>query len=271
MSERSSLSGIRVGISISESGEPAFGFGAEDVNRVTALVIETLLGRGARIVLGHDWRRDGVMDAVFDAARRYAPTGRGDWGLAEAGATVTNLLAWPDRPTLSTHEQRRWESMIRVQQVGGPPAALSEPDASDPAERARHRAAALTAMRRELVESTDARLCLGGRIAGFSGAMPGVLEELELAMEARQALYLSRLLGGVSAQAVEILEGSRDGFHFEGLRKDVSHARGLKELGIEGLAHHNGLDVETNRRLFRAQTVDEVIALVLRGLGRLHQ
>ena len=73
------LGGLRVGLSIGNSAEDglARGFDSDQVNRVTVRLTRSLLAQGARVVLGHDWRRDGVMHAELDMAREYA-TERGD-------------------------------------------------------------------------------------------------------------------------------------------------------------------------------------------------
>ena len=60
------LQDCAVGISISESEDSSDrGFPRWQVNRATVQTAAALLGQGAGVVFGHDWREDGVMDAIY--------------------------------------------------------------------------------------------------------------------------------------------------------------------------------------------------------------
>ena len=70
------LTGVSVGISISESEDSGrLGFGSKEVNQVTVDFSRELVGQGASVVFGHDWRPDGVMHAVATAAAGAQPLG----------------------------------------------------------------------------------------------------------------------------------------------------------------------------------------------------
>ena len=63
------LAGLRVGISISESDDlEGRGFTQSAVNRLTVRLNDALLAAGVTVVFGHDWREDGIMDAVCRSA-----------------------------------------------------------------------------------------------------------------------------------------------------------------------------------------------------------
>jgi hypothetical protein len=63
---------------------------------------ETLLGFGARLVFGHDWRYGGVMEAISQAALRYWPVDD-----ANSPPLIKNFVPWPDNPQLKPDVQRR--------------------------------------------------------------------------------------------------------------------------------------------------------------------
>jgi hypothetical protein len=68
------LAGCIVNLSISESDDSAErGFPSWQVNRVTLQIVAALFGQGASVVFGHDWREDGVMQAVYGFARQVQP------------------------------------------------------------------------------------------------------------------------------------------------------------------------------------------------------
>jgi hypothetical protein len=197
------LDGIAVGISISESSDPHdVGFDSDQVNRITVRLIQALLGQGACVVLGHDWRPGGVMNAVLDAAREYGH----EW--AERGPespVLVNLVPWPDQPLMSADERRRWSDVLEVEEAGMPAECSPSRVPTDEEELRHLRGVALSHLRKRLVERTQARICVGGRTRGFSGRLPGIVEEAGLAIAAGQPIYLSGLLGGASAALAGVL------------------------------------------------------------------
>ena len=95
------LAGCVVGLSISESDDSAKrGFPPWQVNRVTLQVVSALFGQGVGVMFGHDWREDGVMEAVHGFALQMQPP----VPLSPQEATAAdqpllqNLLPWPDEP-----------------------------------------------------------------------------------------------------------------------------------------------------------------------------
>lgn len=70
------LEGLVVNLSVSQGDDTLkHGYPGWQVNRVTLQFVAALFGQGASLVFGHDWREDGVMEAVhglpFRCSRRY--------------------------------------------------------------------------------------------------------------------------------------------------------------------------------------------------------
>src|SRR5690606_12847315 len=109
-----------------------------------------------------------------------------------------NLVPWPDEPELSEPERTALAAHLAVEPAGLPPALV--PHAATAArgstERCYLRARGLTHLRRRLTATTNARLCIGGKLGGSQGRYPGIVEEALLAIEAKQPLYVSGLFGG---------------------------------------------------------------------------
>jgi hypothetical protein len=59
-------------------------------------------------------------------------------------------------------------------------------------------------MRYRLSTACDARIAIGGRIDGFSGDAPGILEELWWSLMLDKPILLSTALGGVASAATDI-------------------------------------------------------------------
>src|SRR5262245_42190162 len=95
------LTGLVVNLSVSESEDSTrHGFPAWQVNRVTLQFVAALFGQGAGVAFGHDWREDGVMEAVHGFALQTQPSFPLSTGptQAEDQPMLHNILPWPDIP-----------------------------------------------------------------------------------------------------------------------------------------------------------------------------
>lgn len=295
------LTGCTVGLSISESEESTQrGFPAWQVNRVTLQDVAALFGQGAGIVFGHDWREDGVMEAVHGFARAMQPPDPLWPDEARAGdqPLLRNLLPWPDASRLSEEDRERLATTLRVEFAGLPPElqphdieGRSAPPSS-PLYRYL-RARGLTHLRHRLDESCDARLCLGGRRGGSQGRYPGVIEEVYLAMRKACPIYLVGLLGGATSQVIDAIEGQPmpDDFCPPGPAHKLYDAPPITEFDAvtaddrqidrgavwstfaatskERLAEINGLTPEELDELFHTRVLHRATQLVLTGLSRI--
>jgi len=295
------LAGCIINLSISESDDsPRRGFPSWQMNRTTLQIVAALFGQGASVVFGHDWREDGIMEAVYGFARQIQapiPLSPGQ-AAANAQPLLRNLLPWPDKPHLPERDLEQLSSTLRVEPVGLP----RELQAFDGDARRVGpsnglyqyvRARGLTFLRHRLNDASHVRFCLGGRGSGYAGRYPGIIEEAFLAIRENKPLYLAGFLGGATEQVVDAIEGKQmmDDFcaptPLQGLyesppvkesdaatRDDrvIDRAAIWKvfaEAGREKLAAANGLTTEENSELFRTPVIDRAIELVLIGLSRL--
>jgi len=294
------LAGLSVGLSISESDDSAQrGFPKWQVNRVTLQVTAALLGQGVGVVFGHDWRDDGVMEAVYSFARQMQPPDpiSPEEGHRAGQPLLVNLLPWPDEPTLSKDERERLGSTLRVEQAGLPRELLDFAPrvrgSADGLHYAYLRARGLTHLRHRLDEFCQARFCLGGRRGGSQGRFQGVIEEALLSVQERRPLYLAGLLGGATRQVIDAIEGQpmpedfcrpvqmRELFASPPWRENDPATlpdreadpkqvwMTFRETGVKDLAEQNRLDEKENAELFHTPVLDRAIQLVLTGLARL--
>jgi len=211
------LGGIAVNLSISESEDSVRrGFPKWQVNRVTLQFVSAFIGQGTSVVFGHDWREDGVMEAVHGFALQIQPPVPMTPMAAEGEdqPLLRNVIPWPESPHLSETEQEKLGSTLRIE-LAGLPAGLGQYDLDARAAGPRSplfqylRARGLTFFRHRLNEVCHARLCAGGRRVGFQGRYPGVIEEALLAVQGNKPLYVASILGGASEQVVEAIEGKQ--------------------------------------------------------------
>ncbi len=65
----------------------------------------------------------------------------------------------------------------------------------------------LTQMRKAITNEMDIKIAVGGKITGFSGFYPGVLEEIYLAMKSDKPIYLIGGFGGITRKIIDLLNG----------------------------------------------------------------
>jgi hypothetical protein len=294
------LAGCLVNLSVSESNDSEHrGFPSWQVNRVTLQLVSALFGQGAGILFGHDWREDGVMEAVYGFARQVKPPSPSAPDNAEEPEPILrNLLPWPDKPHLPERDLERLSATLRVESAGLP-AELEgfdlEARAEPGGELYRYvRARGLTHLRHRLDDLSHGRLCLGGKKSGSAGRYPGVIEEALLALRSNKPLYLSACLGGATEQVAAAIEGKdmpgdfcppapTDALyanppaaeHDQATIQDrlVDRAaiwQEFRNAGRNKLVELNRLTLRENDELLHTPVIDRVLELVLIGLSRVH-
>ncbi len=275
-----------VGLSISDSPiEDLTKLGLSDlhVSHVFIELVRHILARGGSIAYGGDLRVTGYTESLFDLIRTY------DRKDLRGPDRVYSYLAWPIWKSLSISDRADLINVATIVEVAPPrnsPEDLPVPADRSPAERLWN-AFALTKMREEMNGEIQARVVLGGRVSGQQGLVPGVLEEIDLALKSRMPLYLVGGYGGCTRRVVASILGSPvEEFTVEHQAASnpnymdiLNEARSLgisdpfeaiirrlSTAGIGGL--HNGLSDTENYRLFETDDTDEVVALVLNGMSR---
>ena len=284
------LIGSVVGLSIADGEDSAaLGFPPSEVNRTALRIVMALLGQGAGVSFGHDWRDDGVMEAVHAHVERFRPfTAEG-----HGKPLLWNFVPWPDKPRLTEAEQGRLKETLRIEEAGLPETLRRHASETNPSRVGYLRARGLTHLRHKLTEKSNARVCLGGRIKTYAGRYPGIVEEALLAIRNRQPVYIASVLGGAAQQVILALEKENEPeslccndkpftlFSNPPIREEPSNYpddlncsprevwEELAAYGVRGLSDGNGLSLQENERLFESQAIDEIIELILTGLGRI--
>jgi hypothetical protein len=257
---RRPLADLRVGISISEAELPvlqARGLTAADVNDVTVELCRRLVSLGAQVVLGHQWRPGGVMEAVAKFAQVYQPESR--------EPIIHNFLAYPDHAALSASDRERLKGVVVIYD-------------DDEKRKALPRRTALRHMRDQMADVVHARICLCGEIKQPEGFVPGVIEEVVLTLSRDRPVYVSAMMGGISEALTMFLRGDRDAFATATQPYDPStvawrespqfkkYMNELLAFDLPRLASRSGLELTELEELFDAQNVDSIVYLTTRGL-----
>jgi hypothetical protein len=247
---RRPLGNVSIGISISEA-EPsvlsAHGLILEDVNDVTVELSRRLVSLGAQVVLGHQWRPGGIMEAIAGFAQVYQ---------SESGSRpiILNFLAYPDRAALSAADRERLGTAVRI---------FDDDDAAD-----MDRPKALRRMRERMAKATNARICLCGKVQQPEGLVPGLIEEAALTLKRNKPVYVSRIMGGCAALLARFFAGDRDALmsSFSWTSGSKEYLEVLSQFDLRALAEQCGLEREELLGLFDAQNLDTVVHLTTKGL-----
>ena len=275
----------RVMISISEPdrGE-LLSRGLDEVHLRHAFIeiARHVLAAGHSISYGGDLRPGGYTETIIDFLRTYR---RQD---LDARERFTSYVAWPAQQTLDGEtlaELRTFSSPVLMERPMDAPEG--EAIAADPSQSLGV-ARGYTEMRERIVDESDCVVVVGGRTYGQAGLIPGAQEEAYFALQKPIPLFVAGGYGGSAAAIGHALSG-RVGEEFTTeyhLERTASYAQlledargrgeqlspemvggALLEIGWAGNLNH--LSTEDDERLSVTDDVDEIIALLLRGIRQL--
>lgn len=254
-----------VAISVSPCADAArIGYDGRQINRIVIRMAQYFLDQNMRVIFGHDWREDGVMQSVADfaavVAARYAETVEETLSHHQPNAIedtqqprIINVVPTGRAPLSRTalEAQRDSGGVLEVLPVSEVTEHFHE-RAREPrawyrdAHNQNARAAELTALRYFITKMLNpgCRICLGGKTTGYEGIEPGVIEEARLALEFDKPLYLMGGFGGATRWFGELPE--------------------YKSIDYWGKS--NGLDEKKKRELFETTDVERALRLIRAGI-----
>lgn len=199
---RDALRGRRVALSISDSHDlPRLGLTAGHLDLVVTEVTRAVILAGGIIVYGGRIRPAGFTQLIIDEVQRYGddhlslelyvPASEHQRIPIDTLKEIDRRLGVSGRLYLLTPDGERQTVQQRRQEA----VAADDTNAAE----------VLTAMRSQVSERTDARIILGGKLTGFQGSEPGVIEEARLTVQAGKALYVAGGYGGAAAAVARAL------------------------------------------------------------------
>lgn len=258
------LRGRKVAISISASPDYAY-LGIRDGHIAYAMaeIARQLMAAGAHLIYGGDLRANGFTEILFEiSARHHILNSKSEPAFTNYLPWAVHMLAAPTdlinlresvspfgKLVLLSRDGRR-EVPFEKRLVLGQEDSLS----------AEEWAESLTGMRRLVAQQTDARIVLGGQIAGFKGEMPGIAEEALLSLKENKPVYVLGGFGGCSADIArcfglsafdKIPERNWPGLDF------------FRNIGLVDC----GLDAAQRSHLATSPYLEVIIPYLLRGLS----
>lgn len=294
--EEEGFSALRIGLSVSDyetDGYEQQYLDLDELKRFSQSVSRHLLARQNTLIYGGDLRDDGFTQFILEEAAVLRDR------LQVEKLYVENHLAWPlHTESKSTEWAGKYFGLLKIEKhiipddvsdkVKDPNSFLSPNCAENKYIWSR----CLTEMRRKSIKLSDARIFAGGKLQGYLGKMPGVLEEFLLADEQQKPVYLAGGLGGligILCQSIldkKIAEPFSEQWQIQhnsdyaelqriaeqsGFQTDYPAVqKQIEMLDTATLAKRAGLSLENYIRLMKTPFVDECVHLILKGLKNIN-
>lgn len=276
----------KIGISISETEDLShLGFSAEHLQDAMVEFARHLLIQGAQLVYGGDLRKDGFTQILSDLSFQYRDKTEFKKNCVFNYSSYPIYLKFTKADELELKKNR--VKLVKVKPADDVKVVSNKFFIPDSFENKSDWADSLTRMRTEMNNFTDACIILGGKTKGYSGAMPGLLEESLIALRNKKPTYLIGTFGGVTHQVINALQGikspklstvyqkeDKDYATFLDQYDKINYEDIVDELnafGVKFLAKNNGLTPDENRILFNTKNVPEMVFYVIKGLKNLYK
>lgn len=231
------LYGKYIAISISNA-EDAYklGMGKEMLDDVSIEISKHILKAGGKMIYGGDLREGGFTELFSDLSSQYGAYEKTDPDVMY----FKNFIAWPYWTGMSKRIRDEYvHNRVELVRV----------------EKAEDKQKSLTKMRIEMENNAHARIVVGGKMSGYSGSMPGIIEEFKIALNQKHPIYVVGGFGGASRYVADVLSGGK-----------VAEGSFMWINGLNYKNLQNGLSQEQNKRLFVSTNAMEIVSLILEGL-----
>lgn len=260
------LRGVDVAISVSNSEDIArLGLTEDHCQSAVAEIARAVLLAGGNITYGGRLLPLGFTQILMDEVRRYG----------DGRKSLTICVPEPEHRDISGKDLRAIDKslgtsaeLVLLDATGNE----TKPGEAPSVEKTASDAEALTAMRHFVAQRTHARVLVGGKLNGYQGEIPGIIEEASLSIAAGRPLYVAGGYGGAAAAVAECL-GFDDHLwappNFpEGSGADTVQdaLRALAEMW-KGAEVPNGLDESQRRQLAASHRAGDIASLVAVGLS----
>ncbi len=258
-----SLAGTRVALSVSESPDlDRLGLAADHCVRAVAEIARAVFIAGGELVYGGRIRDLGFTGTVLEEAANYGGPRR----VLTLAVPHTEHYDVP-REEISALRERLGlgVNLVLLDSHG---AEIGDDDPGPPAEPA----VALTAMRRYVSAECAARVVVGGKLTGYQGAVPGVLEEALESIHAGRPVFAAGGFGGAAAALARALGFDDGGWRPADVPEGADDAGALsvvrEVIGLRDRLAPDGLTPPERSRLAATHRPGDIASMVVRGLSR---
>lgn len=263
------LRGVKVAISVSDSEDLSrLGLSPQHCDIAVAELARGIMIAGGTVVYGGRLIPSGFTDILLDEVRRYR----------EDREALIICLAEIE------HQRITYEDLNdRKSRIGTSAEVIcldSRGEVVDPARGSEpvdpiNTTDSLTAMRRFVSSTTDARVLVGGKLRDYHGSMPGVIEEAVLTMQQSKPIYVAGGFGGASAAIAIRLNRSDSGWLPKAYPEGADDATEALDLIVKAEGQYgvpnDGLSSDQRTQLATTHRAADIASLVVQGLAALRQ
>jgi hypothetical protein len=259
------------------------GLEEENIQEATIECARYLLAHGIRLAYGGNLQSKGFTEQLANLVKRHNRAG----GIPYH--RLDHYLSWHAHQR-QPEDSEDWAQSVQTIRVPLPADLQRKGAEPRPPFDAYTRARCMTTMREHMNRAIRARVVLGGKLVGYSGRWPGIVEEAYLLLTAKKPLFLVGGFGGAAGWLARVVLGETrkvppapKAFREELADLGSQYARhgrtGLDGTDLtEALAFfrkisprdfRNGLQPDENAVLMRSANLAEILALLLQGSSRL--
>ena len=272
----------KIGISVSDSPNlQELGIGKEMFKDLTIELSRHILKANGRMIYGGNLDKDGFTTLFRDLSYQYGQKEKADSNVEY----FDNYLSWPLYNNVTTSVRAKFINS-RINLIFASPGDKVHKTEYDDyikpttLELRLKYASSLTSMRKQMIESSVARIIVGGKVSGFSGYMAGVVDEFILSVEKSHPVFVVGGFGGAAQMIAQLLEGNVTSNCFlnnaledpkykelyEWCESNGEHIQyeALDTINFDIL--YNGLSKEENIKLLHSVDIIEIVSLILKGL-----
>ena len=240
-----------------------------------------ILSVGGGLVYGGDLRNGGFTTTLCDLVEVYKDFEN------SSDKRFINYLAWPLSLELTKDHILKYKNRVNFVPVPPPKHLVIEnPDKylkPDTLDNQIIWADCLSAMRQQMNEKCYGRVFIGGKVSGFKGRFPGLLEELRESIDIDRPIYLLGAFGGITKKITEFLKGESESIfepndvyqkfvnYYNSKSKDkidlTEITAQIKGYGLDRIVQNSGLKKEDYFSLMQNRNITTNIYLILKGLS----
>lgn len=281
----------KVGISVSDNEDLAeLGYSNIHLRDLTIEIVRHLIINGSSIVYGGDLRKENYTEIFSELAYQYRSIKQAKEKFFE------NYFSFPIYCLLTKQNELDFKKYNTDIFKVSPPVNLGvDPEkyiVPDTLESKFIWGESLSEMRNVMIQKTNARILIGGKVNNYLGKMPGVIQEAKITLKLNKPLYLIGAFGGSSKEVINAIQGKglsyyKNEFHtsdsyiefkkFYNSKNSVEliqpeeDSKFFEEYGIKKLSEINGLTVDENNRLFTTTHLSEILYYILKGMSNIQK
>lgn len=286
--QNKSLQNLKVGISISLGNDFVYNtyyrIDEKQIIRLSGELVRNLYVRGASVIYGGDFRENSLTENMLNEIYAIYHQLHKDKKEPQNSVIYNYLASVIEVPKEIKDLQENYDGIFKINNIGNKP-----PKEDNPIDNQVRWSKSLTEMREEIIKDSDARILAGGKLCGYKGKMPGVLEEFWLSYKKKKPIYLMGGFGGCVQEICRLIGPDKDSRYLQSdwqkdynlgyestqkklgnLSEDIdSIVDEIKKIKIQDLAKNAKLSIEEYERLMISPFSDECFYIINKGLKKI--